>query len=209
MDVISPMDSFGILFPMWAVMMIAMMGPTFVVTMKAYEDLIASANGTHAGWLGLILGYFMAWIGFAVLLAVLQTQLMALGWLDMMGQSVHLWPSAILLIVVGVYQFTLIKETCHGVCHAPMNYFLGYWRTGFSGGARMGLTLGNYCIVCCWGFMILGFVGGTMNLLWMGLATAMMTLEKLPQVAYYVVKPLGVVLIGSGIFVGGLAASIY
>lgn len=209
MDNMSPMDSFDFLFPMWAIMMIAMMGPTFIVTMTAYEDLISSANGTRAGWLGLILGYFVAWVGFAVVLAILQRQLMTSGWLDMTGQSVRLWPSAIVLIVVGVFQFTWIKQTCHGVCHTPMNYFLGHWRTGLTGGVRMGLTLGNYCIVCCWGFMVLGFIGGTMNLLWMGLATVLMTLEKLPQVAHYVVKPLGVVLIGSGIFVGGLAASLY
>jgi predicted metal-binding membrane protein len=48
-----------------------------------------------------------------------------------------------------------------------------------------------------------------MNLLWMGLATILMTLEKLPQVARYVVKPLGDVLIGAGIILGVYALSFY
>jgi predicted metal-binding membrane protein len=205
MGAMMSMDSMRVLFPMWAIMMIAMMGPTFLVTLKTYEDLIASADGTRIGMIGLISGYFLAWVGFAGIIAAVQVWMMALGWLDMMGTSVLLWPSAALLIVVGFFQFTWVKDVCHGVCHAPMNYFLGHWRIGFTGGIYMGLALGIYCVVCCWGFMALGFVGGTMNLLWMGLATVLMTLEKLPQVARYVVKPVGVALIGAGILMGGYA----
>ena len=37
----------------------------------------------------------------------------------------------------------------------------------------------------------LGFAGGVMNFLWMGLATLMMVLEKLPQLGHFLVKPLG------------------
>lgn len=206
MDGMPLMNSLEFLVPMWAMMMIAMMGPTFVFTIRTYEDLVASANGSHLGCIGLILGYLAAWIGFAVLLAALQAKLMSYGWLDMMGQSNLIWLSVILLLLIGVYQFTWIKQVCHGICHSPMNYFLMHWRTGFRGGVQMGLMLGVYCVVCCWGFMALGFVAGTMNLLWMGLATVLMILEKLPQVAHYVVKPLGVVLIASGIVMGARAA---
>jgi predicted metal-binding membrane protein len=52
---------------------------------------------------------------------------------------------------------------------------------------------------CCWGFMVLGFAGGVMNLAWMGLATLFMVIEKLPQVGHYVTKPMGFALIlGAG-----------
>lgn len=200
-----PMDSLRLLIPMWAVMMVAMMGPTFVHTLQIYEQLMISANGTRAGWVGLILGYFIVWSAFAVLIAVVQMALMQMGWLDIMGQSVSLIASAILLIVVGVFQFTWVKEVCHGICHSPMTYFLAHWRTGFAGGVRMGLGLGAFCVVCCWGFMALGFVGGTMNLLWMGLATILMTLEKLPQVAHYVLKPIGSCLVIAGVGLLGYA----
>ncbi len=208
MGAMIPMDSMRVLFPMWAIMMIAMMGPTFLVTLKTYEDLVVSADGTRVGMIGLISGYFLAWVGFAGIIAAAQVWMMAWGWLDVLGATILLWPSALLLIVVGLFQFTWVKQVCHGVCHTPMNYFLGHWQTGFIGGTHMGLSLGIYCVVCCWGFMVLGFVGGTMNLLWMGLATVLMTLEKLPQVARYIVRPLGVVLIGSGILVGGHALNI-
>ena len=49
--------------------------------------------------------------------------------------------------------------------------------------------------------MALGFVGGMMSLLWMGLATLFMVLEKLPQIGHRVVKPMGMVLIAGGLVV--------
>lgn len=202
------MDALTMLIPMWAIMMIAMMGPTLITTMTTYESLINSANGTRGGWLGMIAGYFVVWVGFAVLIALLQAGLMRAGWLDMFGRSTTLWASSVLLIVVGYFQFTWFKDVCHGVCHAPMNYFLGHWRTGTLGGFRMGLGLGAFCVGCCWGYMLLGFVGGSMNLLWMGLATVLMVLEKLPQVAHYIIKPVGAALILFGIVLAGLAAGL-
>lgn len=204
-----PMDSLAMLVPMWAIMMIAMMGPTFVHTMTTYEQLMRSANGTWGGLIGLILGYFVVWVAFGVGIALVQAGLMRLGWLDMFGQSTTLWATAALLIVVGWFQFTWIKEVCHGVCHAPMQYFLGNWRTGSFGGLRMGLGLGAFCVVCCWGYMALGFVGGAMNLLWMGLATVLMVFEKLPQVAHYVMRPVGGLLIVAGLAVAGRAAGVW
>jgi predicted metal-binding membrane protein len=107
--------------------------------------------------------------------------------------------AAALLIIVGLFQFTRAKEICHGVCHSPMNYFLSHWQTGFVGGLKMGLGLGAFCVGCCWGFMALGFVGGVMSLLWMGLATFFMVIEKLPQIGHYVTKPMGAILIAAGV----------
>jgi len=192
------------------VMMAAMMLPTLVPTLRAYEDLIASANGSRAGWLGVLLGYFAVWVGFATLIAAVQVALLGAGIVDALGIATSLWIAAALLIVVGAFQFTRLKQVCHGVCHAPMAYFLGHWRTGFGGGLRMGLALGVYCVGCCWGFMALGFVGGVMSLAWMGLATLFMVIEKLPQVGHRVTRPMGGVLMaaGAGLMAGRLAGMI-
>ena len=194
-----PMVTFGALFPMWAIMMAAMMLPTLVPTLRSYEDLMVSANGSRAGWSGVLLGYFVVWVGFAALIATAQVTLIAVGAVDALGIASSVWLAAALLIVVGLFQFSRAKEICHGVCHAPMMYFVGHWKTGFRGGLRMGLGLGAFCVGCCWGFMALGFVGGVMSLLWMGLATLFMILEKLPAVGHVVTKPMGVVLILAGI----------
>lgn len=198
MPMYMPMANFGPLFAMWAVMMAAMMLPTMVPTLMNYERLMVSADGTRAGWVGVLLGYLVVWIVFAAGIAAVQLALLFGGVIDMLGVAPR-WFSAILLVVVGAFQFTRAKEVCHGVCHSPMSYFLGHWRTGFAGGLRMGLGLGVFCVVCCWGFMALGFVGGVMSLAWMGLATLFMVLEKLPQIGHRLIKPAGAVLIIAGV----------
>ena len=187
------------LLGMWLVMMSAMMFPTMVPTLKSYEDLMSSADGTRIGWLGLLVGYSLVWVTFSIVITSVQLGLLSLNFIDMMGKAKSIWVSSALLIIAGLFQFTRAKEICHGVCHSPMSYFLGYWRTGLNGGLRMGLGLGAYCVGCCWLFMVLGFAGGVMNFLWMGLATLFMVLEKLPAIGHYVIKPMGLILIVSGV----------
>ena len=201
MSMDTSMASFLPLAGMWAVMMAAMMLPTMVPTLRSYEDLMVSADGTRIGWLGVLLGYSLVWIVFALFITAVQTGLLYFNIVDMMGKAKSLWVSAFLLLLAGAFQFTRVKEVCHGICHSPMSYFIGHWRTGLGGGARMGISLGAYCVGCCWLFMVLGFAGGVMNFLWMGLATLMMVLEKLPQLGHFLVKPLGGILILSGLSV--------
>ena len=201
MSMNTSMTHFLPLAGMWAVMMAAMMLPTMVPTMRSYEDLMVSADGTRIGWIGVLLGYSLIWIIFSLIITIVQMVLLNFSIVDMMGKAKSLWVSAALLILAGVFQFTRAKEVCHGVCHSPMSYFLGHWKTGLNGGVRMGISLGAYCVGCCWLFMVLGFAGGVMNFLWMGLATLMMVLEKLPQLGHFLVKPLGSILILSGLSV--------
>ena len=189
----------GGLFSMWAIMMAAMMGPTFVPTMRAYEDLITSANGSRAGSVGVVLGFFVVWVGFAGLIALAQYWLIEFGLLTAMGKSVSKLFSASLLLAAGVYQFTALKDRCIDHCRSPMFQFLAHWRPGFAGGIHMGLHHGVYCVACCWGLMVIGFVGGTMDLLWMGGATVLMTLEKLPDLGRLLTRPLGFGLIVWGL----------
>ena len=201
MPMYMPMANFGPLFAMWAIMMAAMMLPTLVPTLRSYEDLMVSADGTRAGWLGVLAGYSVVWVAFAALITAVQLGLLFGGVIDMLGISKTTTFAGALLIAVGLFQFTRAKEICHGVCHSPMTYYLGHWRTGFVGGLRMGLGLGAFCVGCCWGFMALGFVGGVMSLLWMGLATLFMVIEKLPQIGHVVTKPMGVLLTLAGLAV--------
>jgi len=210
MPMYMPMANFGPLFAMWAIMMAAMMLPTMVPTLRSYEDLMVSADGTRAGWLGVIAGYSIGWVAFAALISTVQLGLLYGGVIDMLGIAKTTTFASLLLVAVGAFQFSRAKELCHGVCHSPMMYFLGHWRTGAAGGLRMGLGLGAFCVGCCWGFMALGFVGGVMSLAWMGLATLFMVLEKLPQIGHVITKPMGAVLIAAGLavlawpYIGGL-----
>lgn len=197
-----PMARFGPLFAMWAIMMAAMMLPTVVPSLRAYEDLMPRAGGTRAGWLGVLAGYMGVWIVFAAGIAGLQLTLLFGGAIDMLGVLRAPWLAGLLLVAVGLFQFTRAKEICHGVCHNPTFYYIGHWRGGVSGGVRMGAGLGVFCVGCCWGFMALGFVGGVMNFAWMGLATLFMVIEKLPQVGAVVTRPMGGLLVVAGVALG-------
>jgi len=195
-----PMNGLGVLLVMWAVMMLAMMGPTFVATMLSYERLIKSGHAHRDGWAGIVSGYFGVWWTTAGLLAALQTVMYDYGVVGILGKATVPWIQAVLLTTVGMYQFTRSKKVCQGICLSPTLYIVVRWKAGFGAGFRTGAGLGGYCVACCWGFMALGFVGGTMNLMWMGLATAIMILEKLPEFADWITKPVGLILVLGGVF---------
>ena len=50
------------------------------------------------------------------------------------------------------------------------------------GALAMGIRHGAYCTGCCWLLMVLLFVAGVMNMLWVAVITLLVLLEKvLPQ----------------------------
>ncbi len=183
---------------MWALMGAAMMAPGFVPALATFDDLAGSGAASRRGFVGLLGGYLSVWSGFAVLAAGLQVMLAGSAMLSPLGQSLSPWLTAFLLIAAGAYQFSSLKAACLNKCSAPFAFFMTYWRETRTNAVWLGLRLGALCLGCCWALMLLGFVGGTMNLLWMGAATVLMALEKLPQVSRYVVRPLGVVLVFGG-----------
>ncbi len=108
-------------------------------------------------------------------------------------QPVHR-PVGGLLALAGAYQFTPLKAACLSKCRAPMMFFLQHWDEG---PWRNGLRLGAVCLGCCWALMLLAFVGGVMNLAFMGLATVLMALEKLPMLGRWLTRPMGVGLLAA------------
>ena len=54
----------------------------------------------------------------------------------------------------------------------------GGFRRDAPGALILGLRHGAYCVGCCWMLMTLLFVGGVMNVLWMGLLALFVLLEK-------------------------------
>ncbi len=182
---------------MWVLMSGAMMAPTAIPALATYEDL-PDTGSKHFGLL--IGGYLSIWAGFSVLAAGLQMVLFQLDLLSTFGNSRSSILSAALLILAGLYQFSPLKESCLAKCRAPLVFFMQHWDEG---PWRNGLRLGAVCLGCCWALMLLGFVGGVMNLAFMGLATVIMVIEKLPDLGKYITKPLGgcLILAGFGIVI--------
>lgn len=177
---------------MWALMGIAMMAPTALPAFATWDDLV---QGGHAqGMAALVGGYLLVWLGFAVIATAAQIGLAQAGLLSPLGDSTSRWLDAALLFMAGAYQFSTWKAACLAKCRHPLAFFLQHWSEG---PARMGLRLGLVCLGCCWALMALAFVGGTMNLLWMGGAMVLMALEKLPDFGAALTRPLGVALMGA------------
>ncbi len=182
---------------MWGLMSAAMMAPTALPAFAAYEDLSHSAPDTRFGHL--VGAYLLVWLGFSVLAAAAQLLLFRFGWLSGFGDSQSRVLSAALLALAGVYQFTTLKAACLTKCRRPIMFFMQHWDEG---AWRNGLRLGLVCLGCCWALMLLAFVGGVMNLAFMGLATLIMVFEKLPDLGRFITRPLGAVLIASAGVVG-------
>jgi predicted metal-binding membrane protein len=177
---------------MWALMSAAMMVPTALPAFATYADL----PGSNArGFWRLVAGFVTAWAGFSLVAALLQVALFRWGLVGGLGQSLSVPLSASLLILAGLYQVSPLKAACLSRCRAPLPFFMQHWQAG---PWRNGLRLGWDCVGCCWALMLLGFVGGTMNLGFMGLAMLLMTLEKLPRIGALLTLPLGVGLIVAG-----------
>ncbi len=175
---------------MWVLMSAAMMLPTALPTFRAYTDL--GSTGAETRLPELALGFLLIWAAFSLLAAGLQLALFQSDLVSSFGDSRSSTFSAVLLLIAGFYQFSTAKASCLSKCRAPVAFFLEHWGAPpFQLGLRMGAT----CLGCCWALMLLAFVGGTMNLLFMGLATLVMTLEKLPQIGRLIDRPLGYALI--------------
>ncbi len=190
--------SFLPLIAMWALMALAMMLPTFVPALRCFIELSATGATKGSGAVLLVAGYLVVWGLASVAGAGAQYGLSRAGLLALNGASISGWLTAGLLIGAGAYQFTPLKEACLAKCRMPLTFFMERWRPGPSRAFRMGAELGVLCLGCCWALMALGFVGGTMNLMWMGAATLFMTLEKLPDIGRWLTRPVGLALILAG-----------
>jgi predicted metal-binding membrane protein len=183
---------------MWALMTLAMMLPTALPVIATYRELtIDRGREGIAGIPAFIGGYMLIWLGFAVVAAAAQVALARQDLIDIGGRT-SLSLAAALLIAAGAYQLTPWKAMCLAHCRSPMMTLMANWRAGVWGALRMGAQNGLFCLGCCWALMLLAFVGGTMNLVWMGIATVLMALEKLPRIGRYLTLPLAVVLLSAG-----------
>lgn len=179
---------------MWLLMSGGMMAPTALPAFATYEGFTHADQSAHIG--PLVQGYLLIWAGFSGVAALLQLFLLQQGLLTPFGDSLSALLSAALLAIAGLYQFSPLKEGCLSKCRQPLMFFMQHYEEGpFRNGVRLGLV----CLGCCWALMLLAFVGGVMNLGFMGLATLIMALEKLPEIGRYITRPLGVSLLAAAL----------
>src|SRR5688572_26607362 len=193
---------FLVTLTMWWVMMVGMMIPAAAPMILIYARVARQARerGTpfaSAAWFAL--GYFLAWLGFALAATALQWGLENTLLLAPTSASVGPRLGGALLIAAGLYQWTTLKDACLAYCQSPMRFIQRFGFRGERGAAvRLGLRHGAFCIGCCWALMILLFVGGVMNLLWIAAIAALVLAEKLIA-ARFISRAGGIALIAAGV----------
>lgn len=176
-------STFAYAFVMWAVMMVGMMTPSATPMILLYarvgrqaalDDKPFAATGFFAG------GYLSAWVLFAALATLGQWLLEAALLLTPMLVSASRILSGIILISVGLFQWTPLKDACLRQCQAPLMFIQnhGGFRRDAGGAYRLGLLHGLYCVGCCWALMALLFIGGVMNVLWIAAIAIFVLAEK-------------------------------
>jgi predicted metal-binding membrane protein len=199
---------FLLTFVMWSVMMIGMMLPSAAPMILLYARVGRQARESGrpfgaSAWFAC--GYLIAWCGFALAATGGQWALQSAALLTPMMASASPALAAALLIAAGIYQWTPLKDACLAQCQSPFQFIQahGGFRSNPRGALTIGLRHGLYCIGCCWSLMLLLFVGGVMNLLWIAALAAMVLIEKLLPVGNVFARVAGCALIVAGVLVAG------
>ena len=193
-----------IAFVMWAVMMVAMMLPSAAPMVLLYAKVVrhadkqAETDAAPLATAAFASGYLTLWILFSVLAVALQFALERAGLMTVMMSSGSAILSGALLIAAGAYQLTPLKSACMRHCRSPAALLADHWQPGIGGAWRMGLGHGAFCVGCCAPVMLLLFVGGVMNLVWIAGLSIFVALEKLAPFGTQLTKALAVVLLVAG-----------
>lgn len=173
---------FVLMVLMWAVMMVGMMVPSAAPAILLYGSMVRK-NRERGSVLPSVWiftgGYLAVWTVFSLAATILQAGLETSALLTPMMESGSRWLSGGLLVAAGVYQWLPLKEACLKKCRAPLQFFMFRWRPGAAGAFRMGAEHGSFCVGCCWAIMLLLFVAGVMNLLWVAVIAGFVLAEKL------------------------------
>ena len=194
--------TFLLAFVMWTIMMIGMMLPSAAPMTLFYAAIVRKnrERGTAlpAAWL-FTAGYLLVWMAFSLGATALQVLFEEARLASSMMVATSKWLSGVILIAAGSYQWSPLKDKCLAQCHSPFQFIAGHWQGGRFGALRMGMTHGLYCVGCCWAIMLLLFVGGVMNLLWVAIIAGFILLEKLMPRGRLVGRMTGLCLIVCGV----------
>jgi predicted metal-binding membrane protein len=171
----------ALVFVMWSIMMAAMMLPSATPMVRMFARSAAGQSGQSVSLLtsAFVGGYLAVWTLFSAVITLAQWGLLEARLVTPMMQSASAWLSGGVLLAAGLFQFSDFKNACLNKCRTPMGFLMTEWRPGVRGAFVMGLRHGAYCTGCCAPMMLLLFVLGVMNLVWILVLTLIVLAEKL------------------------------
>ena len=194
---------------MWVVMMVAMMLPSLVPSLRRYRKAVGRTGAMRLGGLTTLVGagYFFVWSLFgmavfavAVALASLEVRQPALA------RAVPV-AAGVVVLTAGAVQFTAWRANrlarcreadVHG-CALPPDAGTAW---------RHGLRLGRDCGYCCGHLTVVLLVIGVMDLGAMAAVTAAISAERLVPGGERVARAVGYVVLGEGLLLIARAAGL-
>jgi predicted metal-binding membrane protein len=189
----------------WQMMIAAMMLPSSLPLVRLFAAASAGQPRPRAAMAGLLGGYAVVWTAFgaaAFLFDVgVHAAVDASAWLR--AHDGLIGPAT--LALAGAFQFTPLKDACLRKCRHPGQFLIRDYRRGVRGGLRLGTLHGVFCVGCCWALMLVMFAAGVASLVWMGLLTGVMVLEKTRPAGRRSVPVTGAALLGAATILGAYA----
>src|SRR5688572_1850801 len=195
--------TFAFMFVMWTIMMVGMMLPSATPMVLIYAGVArrAVAHGKpFAAVAWFVGGYLFAWFGFALMATLAQWALESTLLLTPMGKADNAFGGGV-LIIAGLYQWSPLKDHCLSQCQSPLLFVQrhGGFQRSPRGSFSLGTRHGLYCVGCCWTLMLLLFVAGIMNLLWIAGLAVFVLIEKTVPASRWLSRFIGICLILSGV----------
>ncbi len=186
---------------MWVVMMVAMMLPSLVPTLRRFRLVVGDIGEMRlSGLTGLVgAGYFFVWALWGMTIFPLGAALAAIEMhRPALARAVPIVVGAVVLIA-GALQFTAWKARRLSCCRDVLR--VGKTLPADAGTAlRHGLRLGIHCSHCCAGLTAAFLVLGVMDLRAMAFVTAAITAERLAPATERVARAVGGIIIAGGLY---------
>jgi predicted metal-binding membrane protein len=200
----------AVITSMWSAMTLAMMLPSaapMILTYAEIADTAARKAERIVSPFVLTAGYVTVWFGLSIVAALTQIAFMRTASSDSGVQYSSGLLSGAVFIGAGAYQFSTLKHACLTQCQRPFPFFFTNWATTRAGVFRLGLRQGSYCLGCCWAMMLLTFLVGSMNVIWMAALGIVMTIEKiLTGRSFSYAVGTGLIVLGAGAIFAAFAA---
>jgi predicted metal-binding membrane protein len=203
------LDAAASFLGMWVVMMMAMMLPSLMPMLRHYRKAVRGAGEMRLGALTTLVGagYFFIWTVFGMAAFPLGVAVAAVEMhLPALSRAVPI-AVGIVVLIAGVLQFTAWKAHHLACCRAAPAR--GNALPADVGSAwRHGLRLGVRCSYCCAGLMAILLVVGIMDLRAMAVVAAAITVERFASDGKRAARAVGIVVVGTGLFLIARATSL-
>jgi predicted metal-binding membrane protein len=197
----------GVWVTMTAAMMFPAAAPMVLVFHRVSREQASRGQSFVPTWV-FVAAYLAVWTAYGLAAYGLYRLVVRVGGGFFAWDRGGRWVAGAAIVAAGVYELTPLKSVCLRHCRTPMHYVLRRWRPGRPGALKMGVEHGAYCVGCCWGLMVVLFALGVMSLTWMAVVAALIFAQKVLPRGDLLTRPLAILLIGAGIWVGTAPGSV-